>query len=783
MKRFSICLVGNPNCGKTTVFNALTGARQQVGNWPGVTVEKKTGQFASQHARIEVTDLPGTYSLEHESEDASEDERIAREYALRADSDLIVNVVDASNLHRNLFLTTQLLDLQRPMLVVLNMMDAVHDRGEQIDLVQLEAALGCPVLAISASRRRGIHELRHAIVEQAEAGRAPQPKLALTAGFAEAVDTLQQTLSVRLERWFVLEALQGVNLSAHPLTPADLALLEDAHARLAAPFDGELDIAIASARYEAINDVSDAVIRRPREAGISLTERLDRIALHRIWGVPLFFLVMYLMFMLSINVGSCFIDFFDILVGTVVVDGSTHLLQMAGAPAWLDVVLAQGVGGGIRTVSTFIPVIAAMFLCLSFLEDSGYLARAAMVMDRVMRVIGLPGKAFVPMLVGFGCNVPAIMGTRTLDSTRDRLLSIMMIPYMSCGARLPVYALFAAAFFPYNGQNVVFALYLTGVAVAALTGLVLKHTLLPGKATAFVMELPPYRMPTLRGLSLRVWDRLKGFILRAGQAIVIVVTLLSLLNSLGTDGSFGNENTERSLLSTVSRELTPVFRPMGIQPQNWPATVGIFTGIFAKETVIGTLDSLYSTMGRAQAGHDAAAAPYDLVAGVHKALATIPEQFGELAQTLSDPLKMNVGDVTNQAEAAKEREVHTSTFGQMRMLFGSSAAGMAYLLFVLLYLPCVAAMGAVYRETNLRWTSLVAVWSFAMAWGGSTLYYQAAQLAGGVDGALDWLVGIPLVAAALVLLLRWYGRRPGRLPLQAAPAGGACGKDGGCGCC
>jgi len=784
--QLNIALVGNPNCGKTTVFNALTGSRQRVGNWPGVTVEKKTGRFQYQQDTVVVTDLPGTYSLEREEQGGSEDERIAREYVLHQGADLIVNIIDASNLHRNLYLTGQLLDLERPMLVVLNMIDEVHGRGETIDLEVLQQSLDCPVVAISASRGHGMAALKQAIISAAKQAIKPTQSKTLGAGLATQLSELLQqagsaSLLSRMHRWSLLECVQSSHNEPDALTVEERRLLAKLRDTLGLPFEGELDIAIASARYEAINQVCHQAIARPREAGISLTERLDRVALHRVWGVPLFFAVMYLMFLLSINLGSCFIDFFDILSDTLLVKGVGHLLVSAGAPTWLTVILAQGVGGGIKTVSTFIPVIAAMFLCLSFLEDSGYLARAAMVMDRVMRIIGLPGKAFVPMLVGFGCNVPAIMGTRTLDNTRDRLLSITMIPYMSCGARLPVYALFAAAFFPRNGQNVVFGLYLTGIAVAAITGLILKHTLLPGEASPFVMELPPYRLPTLRGLLTRAWDRLQGFILRAGKAIVIVVAILNLLNTLGTDGSFGNENTDHSLLATISRHVTPVFEPMGVQPDNWPATVGIFTGVFAKEAVVGTLDALYTSMARNNAKGEPEE-PYSVSAGIAKAFASVPEKLSALGSALSDPLGLNVGDVNNEQLTAKEREVHTSTFGQMRLLFGTAAAGMAYLLFVLLYLPCVAAMGAVYRETNLRWTLLVASWSFVMAWSTGTLYFQSARLAAGGSSALGWLIGIPLIAVLLVLALRIYGRQPGRLPVGTLPAT-ACAKEGGCGCC
>lgn len=783
MREVEIALLGNPNCGKTTVFNALTGARQRVGNWPGVTVEKKTGRYVLDGQIVNVVDLPGTYALEHETHGLSEDERIARDYALTGEADLIVNVIDAANLQRNLYLTFQLLDLGRPVLVVLNMMDAVAARGEEIDIPALQAALGCPVIGISANRSKGIAELKTALIAAATNPRLPAAPQTLTTERATELATLANA-SANLQqhtRWQLLGLLQStpVHLELHSQEQAALTTLQQ---QWGAPFDDEIDIAVASARYEAIDSLCQQVISRPRLAGEALTSKLDRIALHRIWGIPVFLGAMYLMFLLSIKVGSAFVDFFDILSGTLFVKGMTELLSSLGSPEWLTVFIANGIGGGVQTVSTFIPVIAAMFLCLSFLEDSGYLARAAMVTDRVMHKLGLPGKAFVPMLVGFGCNVPAIMGTRTLDTVRDRLQAIMMIPYMSCGARLPVYALFAAAFFPTNGQNVVFALYLTGIAVAAATGLILKHTLLPGKATPFVMELPPYRMPTLSSLLLRSWDRLKAFILKAGKAIVAVVMILNIFNSLGTDGSFGNEDTEKSVLASVSQKISVVFEPMGVSRENWPATVGIFTGIFAKEAVVGTLDALYTGIAaKDNPAADGAKAKeekaFSLTEGVQDALASVPKGLTDVTKSFTDPLGLSLGDV-EKAEAAGE--VHTDTFGVMRQMFGSTAAAMAYLLFVLLYLPCVAAMGAVYRETGLRWTLLVAAWSFSMAWGGGTVWYQAAQLATSPLRAGSWLAGLAVLALLALILLRRIGQRSGArrvsapLPTQACSSGSCC---------
>ena len=782
MREIEIALLGNPNCGKTTVFNALTGARQRVGNWPGVTVEKKTGRYVLGEQAVNVVDLPGTYALEHESHGLSEDERVARDYALANEADLIVNIIDAGNLQRNLYLTFQLLDLGRPVLVVLNMMDALDNRGEKIDVPALQDALGCPVTCITASRNKGIKELKTELIQAASNAQTPKTPRTLTQDRAADLATLTNTSEYlqKQNRWQLLGLLQNT-LPHTELNVSEQTILQALQQQWGSPFDGEIDIAIASARYEAIDALCQQIIERPLLAGEALTSRLDRITLHRFFGIPVFLGAMYLMFLLSINVGSAFIDFFDILSATLFVDGATQVLQSIGTPEWLTVFLANGIGGGIQTVSTFIPVIAAMFLCLSFLEDSGYLARAAMVTDRVMHKLGLPGKAFVPMLVGFGCNVPAIMGTRTLDSLRDRLQAVMMIPYMSCGARLPVYALFAAAFFPSNGQNVVFALYLIGILVAAATGLILKHTLLPGKATPFVMELPPYRMPTLQGLLLRTWDRLKAFILKAGKAIVAVVMILNIFNSLGTDGSFGNENTERSVLASVSQNISVIFEPMGVSRENWPATVGIFTGIFAKEAVVGTLDALYTSIADKQnTTHQAKTQekePYSLLGGVQKAWQTIPENLAGLGKSLTDPLGLNLGDV-EKAEAAGD--IHSDTFGVMRQMFSSTAAAMAYLLFVLLYLPCVAAMGAVYRETGIRWTLLVAAWSFSMAWGGGTAWYQMAQLSTSPISASCWLGSLLLMAMFAIFLLRRAGKHTdaGRISTprvqQTCTSGGCC---------
>ena len=760
-----IALIGNPNCGKSTLFNALTGARQHIGNWPGVTIERKTGSMHINNQSIDIVDLPGTYAIENLQIATSEDELIAREFVLNEPDSLIVNIIDATNLQRSLYLTFQLLDLQRPMIIVLNMMDALKNLGEQINIAKLTQQLGCPVVPISAAKKNGLDQLEQVLSEVIHNPILPNTQIA-TLGDKQTSIIHQHLAKLpadsfihQLNQWSLIELL--LNGATTQLTPAETSTLHQCQHDLSAWCNNEIDVALASARYEAIDQLCRQVIEKPREANISLSDKIDNLTLGRYTGIPCFLLMMYLMFMLAVKFGSVFTDFFDVLFATIFVDGFSYLLNSVHAPAWLTAILANGIGSGIQTVATFIPVIAAMFLCLSFLEDSGYLARAAMVVDRGMRAIGLPGKAFVPMLVGFGCGVPAIMGTRTLESTRDRLMSICMIPFMSCGARLPVYTLFATIFFPQNAATVVFSLYLLGIVIAIITGLILKHTLLPGAITPFIMELPAYRLPTLRGMLYLTWSRLKGFIFRAGQAIVVMVTILSLLNSIGTDGSFGHNNSDRSILAVTSKKITPVFQPMGINEHNWPATVGIFTGIFAKEAVIATLNSLYS-----METEDSSNETFNFIEGVSKAFKTIPENLAKLKDSVLDPLGISAVN-EDLASVQEELEISTGTVSKMEKSFSNNHSAMAYLIFILLYTPCAAALGTIYREAGWRWMLFVAGWTFFIGWTCATFYYQSYWISES-KSAIYILGTISLLFILLITVMKMIGPRQPTLqrPLQ-----------------
>lgn len=776
MAQRTIGLVGNPNCGKTTLFNALTGANQHVGNWPGVTVERKEGSYRSRDRQIAVVDLPGVYCIDAEDSTTGLDELVARDYLLSGEADLIVNIVDASNLERNLYLTTQILEIGVPIAIALNMVDLADNRQIRIDPEQLSQRLGCPVIPLCARTGKGMRELREAIDFALASPTIPKTRVGYPPVIEEALTEIVETLNARQistpenARWLALNLLQYDERNTPALGDELPRRIAQHRHRIHQTLGEDTDLLIADSRYTWIRQVIQDAVERANVIEQTISDRLDRLVLHRWLGIPVFLSVMYLTFLFAINIGGAFIDFFDIGVGTITVGGTAHLLEQLHAPGWAIGLLADGVGGGIQTTATFIPQIGLLFVFLAILEDSGYLARAAFVVDRIMRWIGLPGKSFIPMMVGFGCNIPGIMATRTLENRRDRLMTILMNPFMSCGARLPVYALFCAAFFPANGGNIVFLLYILGIGAAIFTGLVMKRTLFRGEAAPLVMELPPYHLPTFKGVLLRAWERLKTFITRAGKMIVLMVLLLGLINSVGVDGSFGKHDSQDSVLSAFSRTVTPVFAPMGIQAENWPATVGLFTGVFAKEVMVGTMDSLYTQLAKQEvaAGDDAPEA-FDFWGGMGEAVASIPANLADIANQALDPIGLGIMSSAGDLQtAAEEQEVSYSTFGQMATRFGSSAAAIAFLLFVLLYFPCVAATAAVYRETNLGWTIFVGCWTTGLAYWVATFYYQFATFTQHPGSSIAWFMLLSLVMAGTLVGLKRFSHRDRLAPRPAS---------------
>ena len=773
MSNIRIAFAGNPNCGKTTLFNALTGARQKVGNWPGVTIDRKEGHYSHNGNEVVIVDLPGTYSLDT-SYTSGLDEVIARDYILEGEADLIVNVVDAANLERNLFLTSQLIDMRVPMIIALTKLSVARKDGIEIDAKVLAEKLQVPVIAVERKGRdsqipfKDLIEVaaKEQVISDASIDYSPELE-----GVLERLNHAYGDIAAANHvdsRWLAVKSIGGDGKALSFLDDRARALLDRELSQLAEQDDEDADLLIADGRYGFANELARSAIRHIRQVPLTWTERIDAIALSRVLGIPVFLLIMYVMFLLTINLASAFIDFFDILAGTVIVDGPAHWMASAGLPDWLIAILPNGIGVGIQTVATFIPVVAFLFLFLTFLEDSGYMARAAFVVDRAMIAIGLPGKSFVPMLLGFGCSVPAIMASRTLDNPRDRIVTALMSPFMSCGARLPVYALFAAAFFPVGGQNLVFLLYIIGILFAVFTGLVLKKVVFGGKALPFLMELPPYQLPNLSSALIRTWDRVKQFITGAGKVIVSVVFVLSILNSMGTDGSFGHDDSEHSVLANIGKSLTPIVEPLGITEANWPATVGLFTGIFAKEAVVGTLNSLYSQIDATD--EDLAAAEeegFDFFGGISEAFATVPANLMDLAGAFADPLGISIGDVSNYDVAAAELEVDNSTFSAMLSRFDGKVGAFAYLLLILLYVPCVAAVGALFREIGRKWTLFGIGWTTMLGYCTSVFAYQAGTIARHPQSSIIWMIITVAIVAFVVTLMHFINRNtqqgPGKL--------------------
>lgn len=703
-------LVGFANSGKSTLFNLLLSgneqnskkqSKQKVGNWSGVTVAAKKTSFNLAQKLAYLSDLPGLSSLEQHAEQGK-DLTISQSFLKDNDIDCLVNVIDINQLSRQLYLTSQLLELGVPMIVVLNKCD--RQKHATLDTEQLAIELGCPVIAISAQSNSALSQVQIALTNTSDEISTTHKKLVESANVAQESNDQEKNVSTMQARYDYI---------------ADML-----------------------ARVSSI-EASNAAFANPQCANKPFSDKIDSFVLHPLTGVPVFLGVMYLLFMFAINIGSAFIDFFDILSGTLFVEYPLHFLAPLDLPQWL-LTIVEGFGSGIQTVATFIPVIACLFIGLSVLESSGYLARAAFVVDSVMQKIGLPGKAFVPLIVGFGCTVPAVMSARILDSERERITTVMMSPFMSCGARLPVYALFAAAFFPDNGQNLVFLLYLVGIAAAIFTGFLLKKTVLSGTSSLNIMELPHYEMPKLGDLSRRVWQRTSGFVTGAGKTIVVVVCLLNFFNSIGTDGKFGHQDSENSVLSQSAKVVMPLLAPMGVKEENWQAGVGIITGIFAKEVLVATFNSLYSP--KAGEGSDEPS----LLKSWQEASESIKENLLGIAP--DDPLGIDVGEVSDLSVAAEEQDVELTTYQRMQLAFAGQLGAFCYLLFILLYTPCVAAMGAIKNEVGSRWAAFAGIWSFVFAYLVATLCYQIGSF---LVSPLSASITIAIALFTFVLIYFW----------------------------
>ena len=688
-----LAIAGVPNSGKTTLFNALTGSSQKVGNWPGVTVEKIQGTFPLQGSKVELVDLPGTYNLTPDTEDQKVAEKVLRQ----GEYDLILNVVDATNLSRNLFLTMDLKEHTDQIIILLNMLDVAEKEGLDINVEVLSKELGLPVIPVIA-----------------------------------------------VDKNSVAKAVKAIEATAKHLPP------HDSHAT-------KQEVMDTVKKYTIIDGICAKVVKEKLDRSQNFTNKVDSIVMNRFASIPVFLISMFITFWFAIGLGSVFIDFFDIMAGLIFVDIPTAALESMHAPEWLHVVIAGGLGAGIQTVATFIPVVFFMFLALAILEDFGYMARVGVVADRFMRKIGLPGSAFIPMVVGFGCTVPAVMAARTLTSKRDRFMTIFMAPFMSCGARLPVYALFCVALFGSYSGLAVFLIYLSGLAMAIFTGFLLKNTLFKGVPSHFVMDLPLYHIPRIGAVFKSAWLRLNGFIKRAGVIVVSAVFVLSMLNSIGiTNGqiSFGNEDSQASVLAYASKAISPVFKPMGITEENWPASVALFTGLFAKEAIVGTVNSLYSSLDMQDTAEDAPAEEeggLDISGSISEAFTTISDG---LVGIFTSADLLGVGLITeDSATVSEEIGASTAVYKHIAANFTVFSA-FAYLLFVLMYFPCLAVIGATKQEMGAFYSGVMAMYCTALGWSVATLFYQI------TEGRNVLYIGIALaILAAIYGTLKYLGTK------------------------
>lgn len=660
-----IALAGNPNSGKTTIFNLLCGAKEKIGNWPGTTVEKKEGILKYKDFNIKVVDLPGVYSLSA----YSIDERIARDFLIREKPRLVVVIVDSTNLERNLYLALQLLEIGLNVILDLNMMDMISAKGIKIDSNKLSKALNIDTVETIANKGVGIERLKERILESLSKEGKP-----LKINYGEEIENaiekiekiLQENNGLSLPaRYIAIKLLERdpdviEELKDKPFFCNIEEIIKETEEKIERVYGETIESYLIERRYQFLKELARECIKKEKNETLTISDRLDNILLNRFLGLPIFLLLMYLLFQLVFYIGNPLADMID--------EGLSKLgeylkvtLEERSAPAWLASLVQDGIIAGVGSVLTFLPNIALLFLGISVLEDSGYLARAAFIMDKLMHTLGLHGKSFIPLLLGFGCNVPAIMATRTLESRKDRLLTILIIPLMSCSARLPVYVLFASTFFPKHQGLIVFSLYLIGIALALTVSKAAKNIFFREEVTPFVMELPPYRLPTLRNVSLQIWLRSSAFIKRAGTIIASTVILIWALSSLPPGVEYASEN---SIIGNIGRSIAPIFKPAGFG--DWQASVALLFGIIAKETVVGTLGALYGA------------------------------------------------EESSLKEALRERFSPLSAY--------------SFLLMTLIYIPCIATIAIIKKESNLKWALITTFYSLVLGWTISTLFYQIGSL-------------------------------------------------------
>ncbi|WP_326911010.1 ferrous iron transport protein B [Sedimentibacter sp. MB31-C6] len=662
-------LAGNQNSGKTTLFNKLTGSNQHVGNFPGVTIEKKEGHI-KRHKETSLIDLPGIYSLSP----YTMEEVVTRDFILKENPDLILNIVDATNIERNLYLSLQLMELSIPMVIALNMMDEVRASGNTIDVKKLSEDLGIPVVPISAGKNEGISELLDVAMKTAREKRKPR-KLDFCSGEVhKAIHSISHLISDQADmagypiRFAATKLVEGdePTINALNLNENQIHILQHVVDDMEKALNIDREAALADMRYNYIEKVcKKSVIKRQETHEQIRSEKIDRLLTHKYLGIPIFFGIMFFMFWITFGViGAPLQGLLEEVIG-IFTEVVSDLMINVGVSTWLYSLVIDGIFAGVGSVLSFLPLILLLFLFLSLLEDSGYMARVAFVMDKLLRRIGLSGRSFVPMLIGFGCSVPAIMATRTLSSERDRKMTIVLTPFMSCSAKLPIYGMITMAFFPNNAAIVMTSLYIIGIIVAILSGLLLKNTIFKGEPVPFVMELPAYRIPSSKSVLMHMWDKAKDFIQRAFTIIFLGTIIIWFLQSF--DWSFNMvDDSTTSILASIGSVIAPIFIPLGFN--DWRASTALITGLTAKEAVVSTLTVLTG--------------------------AATDVQLSTILNTIFTPI-----------------------------------SAFAFLIFTLLYMPCIAAFAATKRELgSLRYAVLTVSYQTLTAYIVGLIVYQIGNL-------------------------------------------------------
>ena len=711
-RTITVAVAGNPNSGKSTLINAIAGTRLHVGNWAGVTVEKKEALFDFGGSRIKLVDLPGTYSLSP----YSQEEIIARDFLVHERPDLIVNVVDATNLERNLYLTVQLLELGIPLVMALNIHDEAQAKGYRIDVKGIEEMLGITVVPTSATKKSGLDDLLRGVLATADDPAAHAPR---QLNYGEDIEAAAEFIAATLgkshpallerfpQRWLLLKLMEQDDRLLKEANIRRDTMVDEALHHLRRAHGEDIESIMADTRYSLASGLTREVLVKPELRKVELTENIDRVVLNRFLGIPIFLVAMWLLFKLTFNLSAPFGDWISAMTEGPFKRWAAAALGVVGAPDWTVSLVNDGVIAGVGFVLVFVPVIFAMMFFITFLEGSGYMARAAFVMDRAMHAIGLHGRSFIPMLLGFGCNVPGIYATRTLENPKDKILTALLIPLMSCGARLPVYVLFVSVFFPDNSTSVIWTLYVMGILLAILMGLIFKKTLFRGEAPMFIMELPPYRMPSFSSLCLHTWEKGKHFLFKAGTYIFAVSILVWFMLNL----PWGVESKKDSYLGKAGQVMAPVLAPIGFG--TWEAASSLITGVIAKEIVVGTMGEIYTPKHEEK-----------------KETPTLGDDLKEIVYSFGSAAKTAVSTLLYLPGEAEKEEDQSALKLALRSGF-TPLSSYAFMAFVLLYMPCVIVLVAMRQEFGTwKWAGVGFLYQTVLAWVVALIIYQGGQLLG-----------------------------------------------------